>query len=57
MKKLLLVVVLLFVQNIFALDSISSVPDDQKKVINRIVEVPGFTSLRNNPKTIDYKYI
>lgn len=46
MKKLLLLVFL--VHNIFALDSISSVSENQKKVVNRVMEVLGLPS---NSKT------
>ena len=50
MKKLLLL--LLLVHNIFALDSMSSVPEEQKKVVARIVEVLELPSNKNTKKII-----
>jgi hypothetical protein len=50
MKKLLLV--LLLVHNIFALDSISSIPDEQKKVVSRIIEVLELPSNKDTKKII-----
>ncbi len=49
MKKLLLM--LLLVHNIFALDSISAIPENQKKLINRVIEVLNLPSTKEN-KTI-----
>jgi len=50
MKKLLLV--LLLVHNIFALDSVSSIPDEQKKVVARIIEVLELPSNKNMKKVV-----
>lgn len=50
MKKLLLL--LLLVHNIFALDSISSIPEEQKKVVARIIEVLELPSNKNTKKII-----
>jgi len=54
MKKLVLVLIL--IQNIFALDSISSIPKEQKKVLSQIVEA---LEMPSNSKSRDmiYDYI
>ena len=52
MKKLLLIVVLLFVQNIFALDSISSVPETQKKVVAKIIDALELPSNKKIKKMV-----
>ena len=50
MKKLLVLVML--VHNIYALDSVSSIPDDQKKVVARVIEVLKLPSNKNTKKII-----
>ena len=52
MKKLLLFVVLLFVQNIFALDSISSIPETQKKVVAKIIDALELPSNKKTKKMV-----
>lgn len=54
MKKLILVVILM--QNVFALDSVSSIPKDQKKVLSQIVETLKMPQNQKSIKMI-YKYI
>jgi len=50
MKKVILVVIL--ISNLFALDSVSSIPEEQKKVVNRIIEVLELPLTREVKKTI-----
>ena len=50
MKKLLLL--MLLVHNIYALDSASSIPDEQKKVVARVIEVLQLPSNENMKKVV-----
>ena len=50
MKKLLLL--MLLVHNIYALDSASSIPDEQKKVVARVIEVLELSSNKNMKEVI-----
>ncbi|MCK9336198.1 MAG: hypothetical protein M0P43_00045 [Arcobacteraceae bacterium] len=50
MKKLLLL--MLLVHNIYALDSLSSIPDDQKKVLARVIEVLELPSNKNMKQVV-----
>ena len=54
MKKLILVVILM--QNIFALDSVSSIPKEQKKVLSQIVATLKMPQNKESRKII-YGYI
>ena len=54
MKKLILVILLL--QNIFALDSVSSIPKEQKKVLSQIVETLKMPS-NSVSRNMIYDYI
>ncbi|MDK9694470.1 MAG: hypothetical protein OEL19_09550 [Sulfurimonas sp.] len=50
MKKLLLL--MLLVHNIYALDSISSIPDEQKKVVAKVIEILELPSNENMKKIV-----
>jgi len=50
MKKLLLL--MLLVHNIYALDSVSSIPDNQKKIVTRVMEVLELPSNENMKKVV-----
>lgn len=50
MKKLLLL--MLLVHNIYALDSISSIPDEQKKVVAKVIEILELPSDENMKKIV-----
>jgi hypothetical protein len=50
MKKLILVI--MFVHSVFALDSVSSIPDEQKHVINRVIEVLELPSNKKMKKVV-----
>jgi len=54
MKKLILVIMLM--QNIFALDALSSIPKEQKKVLSQIIETLKMPQTKKSNKMI-YEYI
>ena len=50
MKKLILLIA--FVHSVFALDSVSSIPDEQKQVIARVIEVLELPSNKKMKKVV-----
>ncbi len=50
MKKLILIVLLM--HNLFALDSVSSISKEQKKVVTRVVEVLGLPSTKQTKELV-----
>lgn len=50
MKKLMLVIVLL--HNVYALDAVSAIPEDQKRVVDRVVEVLGLPANKEMKKVV-----